>query len=212
MGAVSQTEANKIQGAFEPVTVVIRHGIFWYFSKEMVVVTDDKTKRLVEQEQLVQRIANQNDSVELVVESDYKRGLQHYAFWTDEDLATAKALRARESQRGVPAAAQEPATVQVPTAQQFAERAAGGGEEDRMEPLEVNMDVLEAESDYIEWLQGTGMFDGQRAPNADEVIKAAGDDPELAKRLLAAEPLARGDQGSRSTVEKGLNKIIETHS
>lgn len=208
MSAVTETKS--IEGSeFEPKTVVIRHGIFWYFAKEKVVQTNEKTRKLEETEQLVQRIANQNDSVTLVLESDYRRGVEHHAFWTEDELLSANALRTREAAHGVAAAAQEPLSVQAPTAEQLA---AGGGDDDVKGPLDYDLREFDEESDIIEWLQGTGTFDGMRAPNAQEVVKAAGDDPELARRLLAAEPLARGDQGTRSTVETGLNKIIEAHN
>jgi hypothetical protein len=206
--AVSQSRADKVQDSFEPKEVVIRHGIFWYFAKEMTVVTDEKTKRLVEQESLIQRIANQNDTVTLVLESDYRRGIEHHAFWTDDELAAATALRTREATHGAVAAAQEPLSVQAPSAEQLG---ASGGDDEHLQPLEYDLREFEEESDLIEWLQGTGAFDGMRAPNAQEVVKAAGDDPDLARRLLAAEPLARGDLGSRSTVEAGLMKVVEAH-
>jgi hypothetical protein len=95
---------------------------------------------------------------------------------------------------------------QGPTAEQLA--AGGGADDDIKQPLDYDLHEFDEESDLIEWIQGTGTFDGMRAPNAQEVVKAAGDDPDLARRLLSAEPLARGDQGMRSTVEQGLNKVI----
>lgn len=211
MTAVSQKQADKIQSDFDPVEVVIRHGIFWYFAKEMVVQTDEKTKRLVEVESLVQRIANQNDTVTLALESDYMRGIQHHAFWTDEEMEQVRALRSREATHGVAAAAQNPLGVQAPSREQLSAAAEGGGSEDPKQPLDFNLSEFEEQSDLIEWLQGSGTFDGMRAPNAAEVVKSAGNDPELAKALLAAEPLARGDLGMRSTVETGLTKIIESH-
>jgi hypothetical protein len=214
MAATTQKDADKIQANFDPVTVVIRHGIFWYFAKEMVVQTDEKTKRLVEVETLVQRIANQNDEVTLVLESDYMRGVTHHAFWTDEEMEQVRALRNRESTHGVAAAAQEPLSVQAPSRDQLAagDDDLGGGTDDQKEPLDFDLTQFEEHSDLVEWLQGSGTFDGMRAPNANEVIKAAGNNPDLAKRLLAAEPEARGDLGLRSTVENGLNKIIEAHA
>lgn len=210
MGAITQAKADKIQDSFEPATVVIRHGIFWYFAKEMVVQTDEKTKKLVEVESLVQRIANQNDTVTLELESDYRRGITHHAFWTTEEMDQVRALRAREATHGVAAAAQNPMGIQAPTQEQLS--AAGGGEDDIKQPLDYDLNEFEEESDIIEWLQGSGTFDGMRTPNVTEVVKAAHDDPDLARRLLSAEPLARGDLGTRNGVETGLNKIIEGHS
>jgi hypothetical protein len=211
MSATTQAKADRVQDSFDPVTVVIRHGIFWYFAKEMVVVTDEKTKRLVESEQLVQRIANQNDEVTLVLESDYRRGVQHHAFWTDSEMEQIRSLRTREAAHGVAAVAQEPLSIQAPNADQLSASVGEGGGEDVRQPLDYDLNEFDEESDIIEWLQGTGTFDGMRKPNAQEVVKAAKDDATLARRLLAAEPLARGDEGLRTSVETGLNKIIEAH-
>jgi hypothetical protein len=204
---MSATSQERVLGdSYTPQTVVIRHGIFWYFAKEMQVITDEKSKRLVESETLVQRIANQNDTVTLELESDYRRGVEHRAFWTPDELLAVNALRAREATHGTAALAQEPMSGQGPTAEQLA--AGGGADDDIKQPLDYDLHEFDEESDLIEWIQGTGTFDGMRAPNAQEVVKAAGDDPDLARRLLSAEPLARGDQGMRSTVEQGLNKVI----
>lgn len=209
MSATSQ-DTPAIEGSsFEPKTVIIRHGIFWYFAKENTVQTNEKTRKLEESEQLVQRIANQNEEVTLVLESDYQRGVQHHAFWTDEELNTARAFRTKEAVHGAVAAAQEPMSVQAPSSAQLAPSKTEGGGDDVREPLDYDLSEFDEESDLIEWVQASGTFDGMRAPNGDEVVKAAGDDPALARRLLTAETQARGDQGPRQGVTKGLTRIIE---
>jgi hypothetical protein len=185
---------------YEPQTVIIRHGIFWYFAREGTVVPNEKTHLLEERTVLVQRIANQNDEITLELESDYNRGVQHHAFWTDEELAQVRALRATSPDTDT----------QGPTREQLGvgPQEDGGGDDERM-PLDYDLHEFDEESDVIEWLQGTGTFDGMKEPNVSEVVKAAREDPELARRLLAAEPLARGDKGPRDGVVTGLNKIIE---
>ena len=52
----------------------------------------------------------------------------------------------------------------------------------------------------------TGAFDGNKKPNAKEVVEAAGDDKEFADRLLKAEVQASGGE-PRSTVKEGLEKV-----
>jgi hypothetical protein len=51
---------------------------------------------------------------------------------------------------------------------------------------EVELSDLDDE-DLVDWLMGTGMFDGHTKPSAALVAEAAGDDPSMAKRLLQAE-------------------------
>ena len=43
------------------------------------------------------------------------------------------------------------------------------------------------DEDLVDWLMGTGMFDGHTKPSAALVAEAAGNDPSMAKRLLQAE-------------------------
>jgi hypothetical protein len=64
------------------------------------------------------------------------------------------------------------------------------------------------DDDLVDWLMAVGRFDGQKKPNVDEVVAAAGDDPEFAERMLSAEDRASGGD-PRGGVESGLNKIIE---
>jgi hypothetical protein len=61
-------------------------------------------------------------------------------------------------------------------------------------------------SELVEWLTATGMFDGEKRPNVNEVVAAGDGNPELAKRLLAAEATASGDQ-PREGVVKGLQAV-----
>lgn len=77
-----------------------------------------------------------------------------------------------------------------------------GAEAEDTESDEVDLNDLD-DSELVEWLTGTGVFDGEKKPNANEVVAAGAGNPELAKRLLAAENTASGDQ-PRETVVKGL--------
>lgn len=209
MSAVHDTtELSDLNGGWDPQTVVIRHGIFWYFAAEKQPLVNERTKRIEEKLGLVQRIANQNETITIVLESDYQRGVMHHAFWTEDELNSAQSLRDRESAHGAIAPTQEPLSVQAPSAGQLAARSAAE-DEDIKGPLDYDLNEFEESGDLIEWLQGTGTFDGMRRPNAGEVIRSAHGDKALAARLLEAEPLARGDEGSRETVVKGLSKIIE---
>jgi hypothetical protein len=187
---------------FDPVEVQIRHGIFWYFAREKQVVTDSNTGRLKEQDVLIQRVANQNDKITLHLESDYQRGVDHHAFWTDEELAAARV--GPTGVAVVPVGAD--GTVDAP--EPLLEGSTpGGGTEAPPEPLSHDLSDRPVE-DLTEWIMAAGEFDGQKKPNAGEVISAAGNNPDLAQRLLDAEERARGDQGPRSTVVAGLESVI----
>lgn len=72
------------------------------------------------------------------------------------------------------------------------------------EETEVELSSLDHE-DLVDWLMGTGMFDGQKKPTAAEVVTAAEGDPALAKRLLDAEQEASGGE-PRKQVREGLEK------
>lgn len=199
----------KSESSWEPREVVIRHGMFWYFVREKQVLPDaGKGNRLTEQEVLVQRIANQNDTITLELESDYQRGVEHRAFWTDEEL---KAASAGSAPAVVPDGAEgtvdgpPPALMQAPGSQPSSE--GGGGEDEPVDPSEVNVGELDND-ELVEWLQGSGMFDGSRQPNADEVVSAIGDDPELAERMLSAEKRAHGEK-YRKGVERHALKVQE---
>jgi hypothetical protein len=60
----------------------------------------------------------------------------------------------------------------------------------------------------VEWIQGTGEFDGSAKPNADQVVQAAGGDAEQAQRLHDAEVRANGDS-ARKTVLGPLEAIVD---
>lgn len=73
------------------------------------------------------------------------------------------------------------------------------GDETSRESLDAMTDV-----ELVAWLE-------EEKPSAPQVINAAGDDPELAQRLLDAENSIAG-RNARSTVVKGLEKVIEEQS
>lgn len=73
-------------------------------------------------------------------------------------------------------------------------------DEDKVELSELDHE------DLVDWIQGTGMFDGEKKPTANEVVKAGNGNPEFAKRLLDAENEASGQQ-PRDTVVKGLSSV-----
>lgn len=172
--------------SYSPQTVTIRHGLFWYFSKEKQVLPNPETGLLEEKTALVQRSALQNATITLDLESDYNRGVEHHAFWTEDDL---------KSRAGADSS-------QLP---------AGSGDEDDdpdepKDPTEVPIGEL-SEDDLVEWLQATGEFDGYKQPNAEETVAAVGEDAELASRVLSAEKRARDKP--RASVEKPLTKMVE---
>jgi hypothetical protein len=70
---------------------------------------------------------------------------------------------------------------------------------------EVELSHLD-DDDLVDWLMGTGMFDGQAKPKAALVVKAADNDPDMAARLLQAERTAGGD-APRQNVLEALTEI-----
>jgi hypothetical protein len=160
----------------EPVTRVVKHGVFWYHAPEVGIVNGEEKVLLVE------KLAFHGQAVEINRQADLDRGELHGAFFTEEE---GERILARQSGADIP----EPV----------------GGRDGEDEPREVS--ELD-EDELVDWLMGTGEFDGRKKPNADEVVAAAGDDPELAGRLLDAEERAQGGQ-PRQGVEQGLNKVIE---
>lgn len=64
------------------------------------------------------------------------------------------------------------------------------------------VDVVDLSDDELaDWLE-------EESPNVKETVAAAGDDPESARRLLAAEESVSGGDPRQGVVD-GLNKIIE---
>lgn len=170
---------------WEPREVVVRHGIFWYFKKEMQVLPDKDTNRLKEQEVLIQRTANQNDVITVELEADYQRGVDHHAFWTEDELKS----------------------TQPQTPAQLIAGAPGEGEGDEpQDPMTVPIGELDS-GELVEWIQGSGQFDEYDSPTGDEVVEKVGNDAELAERVLTAEKSARDKP--RVVVERELNKVIE---
>lgn len=86
---------------------------------------------------------------------------------------------------------------------------------DGAEPEDVSEEDVELadldEDELVDWLMGTGRFDGQPKPTVKDVVAAAGDDPDLAGRLLDAEDRASGED-PRAGVVSGLESIIEKHT
>ena len=75
------------------------------------------------------------------------------------------------------------------------------------ETEEVELFDLE-DDELVDWIMSTGRFDGEKKPNAKEVIAAAEGDSDNAERLLTAEKTATGDQ-PRGEVVTGLSKLID---
>lgn len=135
----------------------------------------EPVKRIVageEKEVLVERLAFHGQTVNLTRDADIERGEEHGAFYSKDEL---KALQAGSA----PAAAPEAQT--------------GDGESRPVSELD--------DEELVDWLMGTGEFDGQKKPTANEVVAAIGDDPELADRVLAAEETASGGNPRKAVVE-----------
>lgn len=78
-----------------------------------------------------------------------------------------------------------------------------------IEPESDEVEVSDlTDEEMVEWLMSAGVFDGEKKPNATEVIQAAGGDKELAERLLEAEKSATGNE-PRQAVVAGLQKVID---
>jgi hypothetical protein len=75
------------------------------------------------------------------------------------------------------------------------------------ETTEVALGDLDDE-ELVDWLMSTGEFDGQKKPNASEVVEAVGDDADLAERVIEAENKATGNQ-PRSSVVDALQKVAD---
>lgn len=74
--------------------------------------------------------------------------------------------------------------------------------EDDEAPDAIEADVVDMSDDELdEWFQS-------QSPTVSDVVEAAGDDPENAQRLLAAENRNTGND-PRSTLVEGLQKIID---
>ena len=72
------------------------------------------------------------------------------------------------------------------------------------EPV-VEVDIHEmSDTDLAEWIKND-------KPTVSDVVEAAGDDPRLAERLMAAEAVATGGK-SRKGVNDGLTVIIDKHA
>lgn len=121
-----------------------------------------------EKEVLVQKLAFNGETVTLTRQADIARGEQHGAFYNEDEL---KKLG-------------------------LGKFALGGTAQDAGEPpREVNLDEMDDE-DISDWLTGTGSFDGEKKPNASEVVAAVGDNPGHARLVLDAEHRTGLDRSS----------------
>jgi hypothetical protein len=177
-------KATQAQKDYKPKKVVIKHGAFWYHARELVVRPNKDTGELEEVEALVEKVANQNEELEVPLVKDYIRGMEIGAFWSDDEIGVD------------PQSPGGQAVVSAP--------------EDQLDPGAVaNFSELEAE-DLVDFLMSTGMFDSRDKPTVDEVLDQVGDDPALAQRMLDAEASASGGS-PRTTLEEGLLRIVERH-
>jgi hypothetical protein len=62
------------------------------------------------------------------------------------------------------------------------------------------------EDDLVDWLMGTGRFDGKPKPGPSLVVAAAEGSPQMAQRLLKAESRASGENPRKAVVDQ-LNQI-----
>ena len=63
------------------------------------------------------------------------------------------------------------------------------------------------DDDLVDWLMGCGMFDGKPLPSAEQVVMAAGDDPEIAQRLIDAERTANPETTRQAVIDQ-LTHIV----
>lgn len=63
------------------------------------------------------------------------------------------------------------------------------------------------DDDLVDWLMGCGMFDGKPRPSAEQVVMAAGDDPEIAQRLIDAERTANPETTRQAVIDQ-LTHIV----
>jgi hypothetical protein len=125
------------------------------------------------------RVARRGDTVD-VRDVDFRRGEAHDAFFTEEELAA------------------QQAPVEQEGADKPVDPSGSGGPPEPPEAFDASDKSV---NDLIEWLE-------EAKPNAPQTISAAGDDPEVAERLLEAEESVTGRQ-ARSTVVEGLERIID---
>lgn len=136
----------------------------------------------VEQVILTQSIAYHGDVVQLYLDSDVERADQFDCCYSEEVTAERQKRKAATA----PPPSPEP--------------------EGDAEEIDVELADLPHE-DLVDWLMSTGMFDGQKKPTVQEVLDGAGDNPDLAKRILTAEQEASGGE-PRQGVVTGLNDVV----
>lgn len=158
----------------KPRTVVIKHGLFWYYD------TDTRPVNGELKEVVVERLAFNGDEVEVPFPVDQERGDLYGAFYSDEELQKIKH----------PSVTGETQELE-------------SGQSGQPDPDDLD------DGELVDWIMSTGEFDGQKKPNVDQVVAAAGGDPDKAARLLEAEEKAQGGQ-PRSGVQEGLERVIES--
>jgi hypothetical protein len=161
--------------------VLIRHGLFRFWHPEQQVINGE------DKEVLVERMAFHNEAVTIPRDTDYERGVKLGAFWTEEQA------RAHYDALGIPA----PMLAQS----QAMPQATPEGSEAEVDLTELDEDEL------VDWLMGTGQFDGESKPTVAQVTEAMQEGgTEFAERLHAAEVRASGD-APRQGVTAGLNAV-----
>lgn len=155
---------------YEPQTVKIKHGSFWYNTNTTQINASGK-----EEEIIVQRVAFQNEELEIPHEADYERGVQYDAFFNEGERL-------------------DPLT---------GELLFGAPDTDIETDIEGEEPTVGSLShdELVDWLMATGDFDGKKKPSVPEVIEAVGDDKELAARVLEAEKEASGANPRGTLVE-----------
>jgi hypothetical protein len=118
---------------------------------------------------------------------------QAYADRMSNTVAVLNPLRDGDSQ---------PDTIRVPANSPLAAQAPADDDGEEVELADL------AHEDIVDWLLGTGMFDGEPKPTVADVIEVVeGDNPDLARRVLKADAEAYGGE-PRKGVETALSKII----
>jgi len=162
--------------------VLIKHGLFRFYDPELQIIGGE------EKEVLVERMAFHNEKVVIPRDADFERGKRLGAFWTHQEA------QAHYTALGVPAPnlGAQAAALGPPPAEDDGE--------------EVELTELD-EDDLVDWLMGTGQFDGQAKPTVQQVVEAGQEGgPEFATKLEAAEKRASGD-APRQGVTDGLSKV-----
>lgn len=163
----------------------IRHGLYTYHEPVDIITPEGK-----EESRLIERMVFAGSVVDVPRPYDLARGEQYGAFTEDRYTDDGQLLGEDGAPVSVANAALDPAL----------NPSLADEEEEDVEVSELDDDEL------VEWLQATGVFDGEQKPAIPEVLSVADGDPELAGRLIKAEETANGD-AKRTTLINGLEKI-----